>query len=170
MAVQLHAAIGRALRDSRAYAERGILVSPILLATRTLQAPPELLHHAIYTLFCALPHRLVPDTTLLIATDDVEGGIELTWEARELPAFAHRDLHESLRAGPHGDLVDIAFTALQSFCELRAGRIDMELITIPASPRFPKGDAVLRRVTAFLPASREEGLARLEAERGAALG
>lgn len=171
VATALHAAIVKALRDSRAYGERGILVSPLLTATKPLDAPPALLHSAVYTLFCALPHRLVRGSTMLIATEDVDGGIELVWECREEPAFGVADLHASLRGGPHGDLVDIALRALESFCDLRAGSVETMLVPAPASPQFPRGDAVLRRVTAFLPASREDGLTRkLQQRRGAALG
>lgn len=157
MAETLHRAIIDALRDSKGYGARGILVSLALTANTDLRAAPEeLLHRSVYTLFAALPWRLVPDSTLFISTADVDGGVELVWEGREEPAFAGSEPGQALREGPHGDLVDIALTALRTFCAMRDGRVDVELTSVPSSPRFTRGVAVRRRVTAFLPARPHE--------------
>ena len=158
LADALHRAILDALHDSKAYLRRGILVSLALTAKTDLGAPPQLLHRAVYTLFAAMPWRLVPDSTIFIATYDVDGGVTLVWESREVPAFATEDLDQSLREGPHGDLVDIALTALRNFCAMRAGEMKTERVILPSSPRFPRGLAVQRRVTAFLPAAAREPL------------
>lgn len=126
-------------------------MSLALTANTDLRAPEQLLHRAVYTLFAAMPWRLIPDSTFFVATYDVEGGIELVWEGREEPAFESEGLDASLREGPHGDLVDIALTALRSFCAMREGRVEVQRAEVPASPRFPRGVAIRRRVTAFLP-------------------
>ena len=151
LADALHRAISDALRDSKAYSSRGILVSVALTAKTDLHAPEALLHRAVYTLFAALPWRLVPDSALFIATFDMDGGIGLVWEGREEPVYDGEGL-EQLREGPHGDLVDIALTALRSFCALRDGHVEVERVEVPSSPRFPRGIAIRRRVAAFLPA------------------
>ena len=167
MARALHRAIHDALRDSKAYASRGILVSTALTAKTDLHAPEALLHRAIYTLFAALPWRIVPDSTLLITTYDVEGGVELLWEGREEWTHPAQD-RDALRDGPHGDLVDIALTALRTFCAMREGRVEVEHEPLPSSPRFPRGTSARRRVTAFLPAAPPR--ARQDVERISAEG
>lgn len=170
MAETLHRAIVDALRDSKVYGSRGILVSLALTATTDLRAAPEqLLHRSIYTLFAALPWRLIPGSTLFISTCDIDGGIELVWEGREEPSDPGADLAQALRGGPHGDLVDIALTALRTFCALREGRVEVELTPLPSSPRFARGVALRRRVTAVLPARPHEAPA-LAAGEGAAEG
>lgn len=159
LAEHLHAAIHDALRDSTAYASRGILVSTALTARHDLHASNEVLYRAMYTLFCAMPWRLARDTTFFISTVDVDGGIELEWEGREESAEAEGALRDVLRAGPHGDLVDIALAALEQFCDARAGAVRTDLVPLPSSPRFPRGSLAVRRVSVFLPVSKEAGLA-----------
>lgn len=168
MSQALHAAIRHALADSPGYRLRGILLSTVLDATLDLRVPNDVLYNAVYTLFAALPSRLVPGTSVFISTVDVRGGVELTWECREEVSLDARELRDALRRGPHGDLVEIAYHALEAFCGLRAGECVAERALVPASPQFPRGDAVLRRVRAFLPVSREEGLAAAEERRGQA--
>lgn len=170
MSQALHAAIRHALADSAGYRARGILVSPILNATADLRLPNDVLYNAVYTLFCALPWRLVPGTSIFIATMDVPGGVELAWECREEPPMGGSGLRDALRQGPHGDLVDIAYGALEQFCGLRAGECLAERAVVPSSPQFPRGEAVLRRVRAFLPVSREEGLVTVAEWRARAQG
>lgn len=154
-------------------------MSAVLEARSDLHVEGSLLYNAVYTLFSAMPSRLVAGTTMYIATLDVPGGVELSWECREEPQYgiaagshARSDgeggkggLREILTQGPHGDLSEIAFSALEQFCGLRAGECVTERMVIPASPHFPRGDALLRRVRAFLPVSREQGLASVEAWR-----
>lgn len=134
-------------------------MSALLDAHGDLRVEGDLLSNSVYTLFCVLPSRLVPGTTLFISTMDVPGGIELSWEGREETAVGGGHLREVLRQGPHGDLADIAYAALERFCGLRAGECVAERTRVPASPQFPRGEATKRRVRAFLPASREDGLA-----------
>lgn len=124
-----------------------------------LKAEDEVLYNSVYTLFCAMPWRLVPGTTLYVHTLDVPGGVELAWECREAASLSDGDLRRVLRQGPHGDLVDIACAALEQFCGLRAGECLSERALVPASPHFPRGEAVQRRVRAYLPISRADGLA-----------
>ena len=170
MSQALHAAIRHALADSPAYGARGILVTTILEAKADLRVPTDVLYNAVYTLFCALPWRLVPGTSMLVTTLDVPGGVELTWECREEPTTNEKGLRDALRHGPHGDLADIAYAALERFCGLRAGECLAQRTLVPASPRFPRGDAVLRRVRVFLPLSREDGLATVAEWRERAQG
>lgn len=162
MSRTLHAAIRHAVADSPAYRSRGILVSLLLEAEADLRVGDDVLYNAVYTLFCALPHRILPGTSMVVSTFDVQGGVELRWECREEPTLTEGDLRQVLRQGPHGDLVDIAFAALERFCGLRAGDCLTDLAPVPASPHFPRGVALHRRVRAFLPASREDGLASTE--------
>lgn len=169
MSGTLHAAIRHALSDSPQYRARGILVSAVLDARTDLNAENDVLYNAVYTLFCAMPWRLVPGTAMYVHTLDVPGGVELAWECRE-GATVDGDLRRVLREGPHGDLVDIAYAALETFCGLRAGECLSERTVVPASPHFPRGEAIHRRVRAYLPASREDGLASLADWRERTLG
>lgn len=153
MAKTLHAAIRHALADSPAYRSRGILVSTALTAEADLNAEGDVLYNAVYTLFCALPWRVVPGTSVYITTFDVASGIELAWECREEPQLAEGTLRDVLRQGPHGDLVDIALDALEGFCGMRGGECVTERTPVVSSPQFPRSETLLRRVRAYLPAA-----------------
>ena len=156
MAQALHQAIRDAL-DEPSYAERGILVATVLEATTPLDAEASLLHRSVQTIFRALPGRLVPGTTLCIATSDLpEGGVELTWESRERldPNAAPTDLRTLLGAGPHGDLLDIAMLALERFYHVRAGYVDTRREAVASASSFERPPHVIRRVVAVIPAVR----------------
>ena len=152
----LHKAIYDALKDP-AYADKGILVTTILEATQNLDADESLLYRAVYTIFRALPGRLLPGTTLAISTFDLpEGGIELTWEGRERiePEDAGAtDLRSILGQGPHGDLVEIAILALQRYCNMRAGHLDSRRDKVGESSSFARPAHIVRRVVAVIPAT-----------------
>lgn len=153
MAEALHRAIHDALRDSTVYTARGILTSAILEATTELQADKDVLYQAVYTLFCAMPWRLAPGTTFLVTTRDVENGLELSWEGREETGIEAHDLREVLRMGPHGDLVGIAFAALEQFCHARAGEAQSEVTIVATSPWTPRRAVLRRRVRIVIPAA-----------------
>lgn len=150
----LHRAILDALRDAQDYREKGILVSPLLEATVDLAAHESVLYQAVYTLFRALPSRLLPGSLLLVSTQDVEGGVELLWEGREpfSPEPEGRDVLNLLRSGPHGDLLEIAMLALERFCEARAGYVEQRVEPGSTSSAFERAPYVVRRVAAYLPA------------------
>lgn len=141
------------MRDSRAYAGRGILASVILEATTPLDEVEDVLYRSVYTLFAAMPWRLVPGSRLLIHTADVPGGVELTWEAREEAGAEEGGVHTALAAGPHGDLVEIAFHALERFCAARAGETETRLTELPRAGYMPPRPVLLRRVRVMIPAA-----------------
>lgn len=120
-----------------------------------LRAPEDILYRSVYTLFAAMPWRLAPGTTFFVATHDVAGGVELTWEGREEAGLGAEGFRDVLRMGPHGDLVDIAFSALERFCAARAGEAQTALTVLQSSPRMPRRDVVIRRVRIFIPAPSE---------------
>ena len=154
MAEALHRAIEDALRDGVGYERRGILVAKALEATRPLDADESLLYRAVYTIFRALPERLLQGTVLSIGTRDVEDGVELVWEGREPLHEAEeppgKDLRALLGHGPHGDLVDIALRALESFCHMRAGFVETTRQRTVSSS-FARPAHVVRRVRALVP-------------------
>lgn len=155
MAQSLHRAIHDALRDQSGYAAKDILVGTFLEATRPLDADDTVLYRAVYTIFRALPARVLPGSTLNISTYDVENGVELEWEWREAMdprAPTGADLHALLRHGPHGDLVGIALSALEQFCNLRAGYVETTRERVEASTSFDRPPYVVRRVLAHIPA------------------
>lgn len=148
----LHQAIRDALRDAPGYQERGILVSQFLDATADLSADETLLYRAVYTIFRALPERLMRGSLMLVATEDVEGGIQLTWEGREPADLPHAgDVRDLLRAGPHGDLLEIAMVALERFCQARAGYVETTVERVQTASAFERPPHAIRRVVAFLP-------------------
>lgn len=154
MSTILHRAIRDGIRDAHAYHERGILVSQLLEATVDLMADESLLYQSVYTIFRALPARLLAGSILLVSTEDVEGGVQLTWEGRE-PAEGTRaegtDVRNLLRVGPHGDLMEIALVALERFCQARAGYVESTVERVPIASAFERPPHVIRRVVAFLP-------------------
>lgn len=154
MSEALHRAIRDALRDGRGYEERGILPAPLLEATLPLHADDGLLYQAVYTVFIALPGRLLPGSVLRITTEDVQGGVRLRWTSREvlLPgAPTGGDLRAALAGGTHGDLVEIALHALERFCSVRAGFVEVRPGRIWTSSSFQTPDHVEREVEAFIP-------------------
>lgn len=159
MADALHRAIRDALRDGQGYANRGILVTTVLEATRPLKADDSLLYRAVYTIFRALPDRLLRGTTLNVATHDTQDGVELMWEGREemreLPAEVDGPTRRKLSAGRHADLVEIAYMALEDLCAVRAGHIEVLRERIGESSSFARPAHILRRVTAYIPAVEE---------------
>lgn len=158
MADALHRAIEDALRDAPAYEGKGILVTTLLEARRPLHAEGSLLYRAVYTIFRALPDRLLPGSLLSISTTDVDDGVELVWEGREAlvdgspRAGGLRDL---LGQGPHGDLITIALQALETYCNVRAGFVETRSRRVESSS-FERPAHVVRRVTAHIPALRTE--------------
>lgn len=155
MASALHKAILDALA-SPSYGERGILVNALLEATSPSYANERLLYQCVFTIFRALPERLVPGTTLDVATSDLpDGGIEIFWEGKErLPpdAEAGRDLRELMGHGPHGDLVEIAIIALERYCNMHAGHVDTYRERVASASSFERPAHIIRRVLAVLPA------------------
>jgi hypothetical protein len=158
MSKALHEAILDALEDPR-YAERGILVTALLDATLPLDADESLLSRSVYTIFRALPDRLLSGTTLCVATVDLpEGGVELAWEAKERSPSGAPERGDDLRAllgrGPHGDLVEIALLALERFCLVRAGCVDTYRERVGSASSFERPSHVIRRVVAVIPTGR----------------
>lgn len=154
MSEALHQAIRDALRDGRGYEERGILPATLLEATLPLHADEGLLYQSVYTIFLALPGRLLAGSVLRITTQDVEGGVRLRWASREvLPpgASPEGDLRTALSGGTHGDLVEIALHALERFCHMRAGFVEVRPGRLWSSSSFRTPDHVEREVEAFIP-------------------
>ncbi|HVM45871.1 MAG TPA: hypothetical protein VM582_08050 [Candidatus Thermoplasmatota archaeon] len=150
LAQTLHRAILDALADSPGYAERGILTLPALEATLPLHAEDSLLYRAIYTIFRALPERLVPGTMLSISTIDTPEGVELMWEGKERTP-AEGALRDVLASGPYGDLLELAVLALEGFCNMRAGYVESVRETSPSASSFERPPYIVRRVTALIP-------------------
>lgn len=153
MAETLHRAIRDALRDA-SYASRDITVATFLDATRPLDADETLLYRCVYTIFRALPARLLRGSTLNISTCDIEDGIELVWEGREAVTADGNvnDARAALARGPHGDLLDIAFGALEHFCHVRAGHVESTRGRVVSGSSFDRPPYVVRRVLAHIPA------------------
>lgn len=159
LAKVLHQAILDAVRDAQRYDERGILPSLVLEATADLAADESILYQAVYTIFLALPDRLLAGSVLRVTTEDVDGGVRLSWSAKEEVVHApadggEGDLRAVLGRGPHGDLVDIALLALERFCRVRAGFVETRKERVLASSSFGFPAHVAREVTAFIPAKR----------------
>lgn len=155
MSEALHRAIRDALRDAQAYAAHDVTVSTFLDATRPLHADDTILYRAVYTIFRALPARLLRGSTLNISTYDTEEGVELLWEGRE-PAQQEAPSESSLRVvygrGPHGDLLEIALRALEEFCDVRAGYVQTSRERVDSSTSFDRPAYIIRRVRAHIPA------------------
>lgn len=155
MAKTLHRAITDAIRDARRYDELGVLPTLVLEATTPLDADESLLYQAVYTLFLAMPERLLPGSVLRILTEDVDGGVQLSWSAKErmdaVPDAEPAGLRGALSLGPHGDLVEIALLALERFCRVRAGAVETRRERVLASSSFGYPAHVARHVTALIP-------------------
>lgn len=124
-------AIERALADARQdYDAAGVIVVTSFEATHAIDASEPALREAIYTIFRGLPARIAPGASLFIGTVDRAGGdVELVWEARERVGVGDpgaRGVRETLRAGPYGDLYELAMLGLESICRARAGYIERE--------------------------------------------
>lgn len=116
-------AIRDALRDgAEAREARGILVVPHLESTETRVGDDPALYQAIYTIFRGLPERLSRGATLYVSTsDDIEGTM-LTWDATEGKTDDSQDatVKDVMRAGPYGDLLELAVVGLEALCRARS--------------------------------------------------
>lgn len=148
----MNAAIERALRDGdSAYATRGILVLPHLEATTLLDEDDPALTEAIYTIFRALPERLAPGASLLIATRDRAGGdIELLWEASELLRAAKGDGKSPFERGPYSDLLALAIAGLDDICRVRMATREDDVPRSGASSSLMRVPPRTRRRHLFL--------------------
>lgn len=169
---QVNRAVRDALRDAEAeYAERGILIVPLLSATTRLRTHEDVLYQSVYTIFRGLPARLPRGAVLYVATEDRAGGdVELTWEAREEPgakaaadddsSCAAREEDEvaaRLRQGPYGDLFEVALLGLDALCRSRGVLMERhEEATRPTTSILDLSPKVRRRY-AFLIPSLERG-------------
>lgn len=154
MARALHRAISDALRDAPGYATRGVLPALVLEAHADLEEHEGLLYQAVYTIFVALPERLLPGSVLRVTTEDGEDGVILTWTAKEAMEPREEDLATALGRGPHGDLLAIAFLALDRFCRMRAGSVIERRGPVQASSSFGYPAHAVRTVTATIPSRR----------------
>lgn len=156
-------AILAALRDSAdEYEAHGILVVTDLAPTSGLRTNDEIVYRAVTTIFRALPRRLARGAVLRIATHPRAGGdVELIWEAREDIGMSrnvgsHDPLHV-LATGPHGDLLNVAVTALEEICRARGGLVEQDHQEPPLSSGLLR-EPTLRRRYLFLIPSLERGV------------
>lgn len=157
MARVLHQAIQDAIRDAKGFEERSILVTAVLEATHDLDARETVLYQSVYTIFSAMPERLVRGSLFQVSTMDVENAVQLSWEAREEPTLmpAGQDVYRVMTYGPHGDLVGIALRALERFCQVRAGYLESRFQEVRNSSSFAQPDYIVRRVVAVIPCKPE---------------
>lgn len=139
-------AVRDGLRDARdALAARRIAVEARLEAVVPLESEPPALYQAIYTLARGLPERLPPGSTLRVATRDRAGGdVELSFEVSEGAQPADPSPRDALRAGPYGDLFELALLGLEAICRARAGILE-------APEPLPATDTVRRRYAFLVP-------------------
>lgn len=158
-------AIVDALRDSaEAYEARGILVITDLTPTSGLVTSDAIVHRAVYTCFRVLPARLARGASIRISTHARAGGdLELIWEAREDADVAAPSEgttpRTALSRGPHGDLLEVAVTALEDICRARGGLVEQQHIEPPASSAILREPTVWRRYLFLIPSQERQPFA-----------
>lgn len=148
----LHRAIQDAIRDG-GYEKKGILVDPVLQATLGVAGDEAELYSAVHMLFMAMPDRLVRGSLFLIATQDVEDGVELAWDSREEPRMSFAAGQGLLAPYEPGERIAIALADLSRYCDSRAGYVRTSYEQVSNSSSFQRGPYLHRRVVARLPLS-----------------
>lgn len=145
---QVNAAIERALQDGRSsYTARRVVVDLRLESLTTLATDEPVLDESLYTVFRGLPERLVPGARLSVWTRNRAGGdVELVWEATETSLPSGSDV--PLAAGPHGDLLELAISGLETFCRARSGHVELDETRLALAP------GVARRYLFLIPSLR----------------
>lgn len=152
MARALHEAIQDALAGP-GYQDQAILASHVLEATHPIDTDEATLYRCVHAFFSSLPRRLIPGSVFLVTTTDVDDGIELAWEAREVPKDDYRPGEGIYGAYDHDEPLARALRDLERYCDLRAGYVRTTYEKVQNSSSFRRPDHIHRRVVAKLPLS-----------------